>query len=129
MGKRCKPTPQGEPEREAYWLKPQYLNSMENSVLRLHDHRSHFLMWEVGPILQTRNRGGSRDPPTISGGSLVARDSEPNSTVPSFLAWSTVPQKSECFQANIQEKLLPKNKNTVGITKGFGIRRKDKSLN
>jgi hypothetical protein len=33
--------------REAYWLNPQYLISMENSVLGLHDHRSHFLMWEL----------------------------------------------------------------------------------
>ena len=38
-----------------------------------------------------------------------------HSTIPSFLAWSTAPQKSERFQVNLQEKLLPKNKNTMGL--------------
>ena len=44
--------------------------SMENSVLGLCNHRSHFLMWEVWHVFQARNLAGSREVPTVSGGYL-----------------------------------------------------------
>ena len=44
--------------------------------LGLHDHKSHFLIWEVWQVFQARNLVGSRDPPTISG-EWLAGDSEP----------------------------------------------------
>ena len=49
-------------ESRVYWLKTsgplEYLIGMENSVLSLHDHRSHFLIWKV-------NVTGNRDLPTM----------------------------------------------------------------
>ena len=43
----------------------RYLISMENSVLGLHDHRSHFLMCEVWHMFQARSLAGSGEAPTI----------------------------------------------------------------
>ena len=50
---------------------------MENSVLVLCDHRSRFLMWEVWHMFLARNLAESREVPTLTGGYLGTRVSDP----------------------------------------------------
>jgi hypothetical protein len=73
---------------------------MENSVLSLCHHRSHFLIWEVWHVFQARNLVGSRGLPTTSGVYLSARVSDPL-YLTKFPAWSIVPHPSKGREGKI----------------------------
>lgn len=78
--------------RKDNWLRPQGLISTENSVLGLHDHGPHFLMWGVWNLFQARNLTGSWEVPTASDVYPPSVQVSTHSTLQSLLAWFYIPQ-------------------------------------
>ena len=78
--------------------------SMENSVLGLCNHRSHFLMWEVWHVFQVRNLAGRHLPSQVSTRVL---GSQTHSTLPSFLSWFYHPTEQDSASFHTPDATIP----------------------